>query len=279
MNIQYVYKENTVVFAPVEDYDLGQTFDCGQCFRWAEKDGRWLGFAGSYPCRVWLEGTSLCVKPLCPVEDTESFAQFMLHYLGLDMDYAAMKAQFSQDSVMKAAIEYAPGIRVLNQPFFETLITFIISRNNNIPRIRKIVNAMSETYGTKVGDMYAFPTPQQLEDVSIEEYSELKMGFRAKYVYDAVQKILAGDVDETTVKNLPYADAQKHLMQIKGVGPKVADCVLLFSCEKYESFPKDVWINRALRQLFPQGLPDCIKGVEGIAQQYIFHYARFNLEK
>ena len=103
---------------------------------------------------------------------------------------------------MKAAIEYAPGIRVLNQPFFETLITFIISRNNNIPRIRKIVNALSETYGTKVGDMYAFPTPQQLKDVSIEEYSELKMGFRAKYVYDAVQKILAGDVEETTVKNL-----------------------------------------------------------------------------
>ena len=127
--------------------------------------------------------------------------------------------------------------------------------------------------------MYAFPTPQQLADVTIEQYSELRMGFRAKYVYDAVQKILSGQVSEEAVKNMAYADAQKHLMQIKGVGPKVADCVLLFSCEKWESFPKDVWINRAMEQLFPDGLPRCVEGLEGIAQQYIFHYARFNLEK
>ena len=279
MNIQYVYKGNTVVFAGIVDYDLAQTFNCGQCFRWDEKEGFWQGFAGTYPCKVWLAGTDLCVQPLSDVENPDSFAQYMAHYLGLDLDYAQLKKQFSQDDVMQAAISYAPGIRVLNQPFFETLLTFIISRNNNIPRIKKIVDAMAQTYGTKVGDMYAFPTAQQLKDVTIEEYSQLKMGFRAKYIYDAVQKVLAGDIDETTVKSLPYADAQKYLMQVKGVGPKVADCVLLFSCEKYESFPKDVWINRALEQLFPQGLPQCIKGMEGIAQQYIFHYARFNLEK
>ena len=138
---------------------------------------------------------------------------------------------------------------------------------------------MSCTYGTQVGDVYAFPTAEQLADVTVEEYAELKMGFRAKYIYDAVQKVLRGEVTENTVKALGYTDAQKYLMQIKGVGPKVADCVLLFSCEKQESFPKDVWINRALARMFPDGLPECIKGHEGIAQQYIFHYARFNLEK
>ncbi len=279
MNIQYVYKENTVVFCNIVDYDLAQTFDCGQCFRWSETDGIWYGFAGDYPCKVWREKTDICVESLVQVENPDEFAQYIMHYLGLDLDYSQLKQQFSQDSVMKAAIEYAPGIRVLNQPFFETLITFIISRNNNIPRIRKIVNAMAQTYGTQVGDMYAFPTASQLKDVTIEQLAELKMGFRAKYVYDAVQKVLAGEVDENTVKATDYEQAQKHLMQIKGVGPKVADCVLLFSCEKYESFPKDVWINRALQQLFPQGLPQCILGMEGIAQQYIFHYARFNLEK
>ena len=279
MNIQYVYKENTVVFHNIVDYDLAQTFNCGQCFRWDEKDGVWQGFAGNYPCKVWFSGNNLNVECLLKVNDMDSFREYMWHYLGLDMDYSQLKGQFAQDEVMKAAIEYAPGIRVLNQPFFETLITFIISRNNNIPRIKKIVDAMAVTYGTKVGDLYAFPTAQQLKDVSIEEFAELRMGFRAKYVFDAVQKILAGEVDEQTVKILPYADAQKHLLKIKGVGPKVADCVLLFSCEKYESFPKDVWINRALEQMFPQGLPECIKGMEGIAQQYIFHYARFNLEK
>ena len=279
MNIQYVYKENTVVFQNVFDYDLAQTFSCGQCFRWDEKDDTWQGFAGAYPCKVWFNGDDLNVECLVEVGDMDAFRDYMAHYLGLDMDYSQLKAQFSQDETMKAAISYAPGIRVLNQPFFETLITFIISRNNNIPRIKKIVDAMAQTYGTKVGDLYAFPTAQQLKDVTIEQYSELRMGFRAKYVYDAVQKILAGEVDEATAKSLCYQDAQKHLLQIKGVGPKVADCVLLFSCEKYESFPKDVWINRALEQMFPQGLPQCIKGMEGIAQQYIFHYARFNLEK
>ena len=279
MNIQYVYKENTVVFRNIVDYNLAQTFSCGQCFRWDEKDGIWQGFAGDYPCQVWFSGSDLCIKCLGQLNDTDAFAGYMWHYLGLDVDYSQLKAKFSQDSVMKAAIEYAPGIRVLNQPFFETLITFIISRNNNIPRIKKIVDAMAVAYGTKVGDMYTFPTAQQLKDVTIDQLNELKMGFRSKYVYDAVQKVLAGEIDEKTAKAMCYTDAQKHLMQIKGVGPKVADCVLLFACEKYESFPKDVWINRAMEQMFPQGLPECIKGMEGIAQQYIFHYARFNLEK
>lgn len=271
--------KNKVIFENIKDYDLGQTFNCGQCFRWDAGSDGWRGFAGNYPCAVNFAGDDLHVQCLADVEDMVGFGQYMQHYLGLDMDYDKLKKQFSVDEVMKAAIDYAPGIRVLNQPFFETLITFIISRNNNIPRIKKIVDAMAATYGTPVGDMYAFPTARQLKDVTIEQYNELRMGFRSKYVYDAVQKVLAGEIKEEEIKAMSYPDAQKYLMKIKGVGPKVADCVLLFSCEKYESFPKDVWINRALAQLFPQGLPECIKGMEGIAQQYIFHYARFNLEK
>ncbi len=279
MHMKLINEKYTVIFENTTDYDTDTTFNCGQCFRWDAWEGGWRGFAGPYLCHVFMEGGSLCVKSLTPVEDMQAFADFMLHYLALDTDYAALKKQFSADEVMKKAIDYSPGIRVLNQPFFETLLTFIISRNNNIPRIKKIVDAMARTYGTPVGDVYAFPTAQQLKDVTVEEYAELRMGFRAKYIYDAVQKVLSGEIKEETVKALPYPRAQKYLMQIKGVGPKVADCVLLFSCEKTESFPKDVWINRALDQLFPQGLPECIKGTEGIAQQYIFHYARFNLEK
>ena len=279
MNMQYIYDKNTVVFTAVTDYDLERTFNCGQCFRWDMKDGKWCGFAGEYPCRIWMEKEDMYVQCLVPVENFDKFSGYMHHYLGLDMDYIRLKKQFSADETMKKAIGYAPGIRVLNQPFFETLLTFIISRNNNIPRIKKIVDAMATTYGTKVGEMYAFPTPDQLKDVTIEQYNELRMGFRSKYIFDAVAKILSEDVDEKTLKEMDYTAAQKYIMQIKGVGPKVADCVLLFSCEKYESFPKDVWINRALAQMFPDGLPECIKGMEGIAQQYIFHYARFNLEK
>ncbi|MBR5520755.1 MAG: DNA-3-methyladenine glycosylase 2 family protein [Oscillospiraceae bacterium] len=271
--------EYTVVFDGITDVDLQQTFTCGQCFRWDQWQDGWRGFAGPYQCYVYQTDDKIVVNSFNPVEDMETFGKYMAHYLSLDMDYAALREKFSRDEMMKKAIEYAPGIRVMTQPFFETLITFIISRNNNIPRIKKIVDAMARTYGTETGGMYAFPQADQLAGVTVEQYNELRMGFRSKYVYDAVQKVLSGQVSEEFIRESDYETAKKHLMQIKGVGPKVADCVLLFSCEKWESFPKDVWINRALEQMFPDGLPECIKGLEGIAQQYIFQYARFNLEK
>lgn len=277
--MQYINNEGEIVFKAVDDFDLPQTFLCGQAFRWDEFEGGFRGFAGKYPCYIYFQNVDLHIKPLADIENFDEFAAFMWHYLSLDVDYGALKKQFSQDETMAKAIDYAKGIRVLNQPFFETLITFIISQNNNIPRIKKIVDSIAQTYGTKQGEMYAFPSAEALKNIGVEEYNLLKMGFRSKYVFDAVNKITNGEIDGEKIKQMDYEQAQKYLMQIKGVGPKVADCVLLFSCEKYESFPKDVWINRALEQLFPKGLPQCIKGYEGIAQQYIFYYARFNLEK
>ncbi len=277
--MKYTITNNTVAFYDCADWDRHQTFNCGQCFRWDSWRDGWRGFAGIYPCYLYKKDENIYVQLLYGKYDMNTFAEYILHYLALDTDYIRLKQQFSRDKTMKKAIEYSPGIRVLNQPFFETLLTFIISRNNNIPRIKKIVDAMSEKYGTKVGDMCAFPTVGQLRDVTIEEYNELRMGFRSKYIFDAVQKVLSGDIKEETIKQMDYPTAHKYLIQIKGVGPKVADCVLLFGCEKQEAFPKDVHINRALRQMFPKGLPECIKGKEGIAQQYIFQYARFNLEK
>ncbi len=267
------------VYKNVRDFDLEQTFNCGQCFRWNREGDSFVGFAGSWLCRVSFEGGDMLVEKLRGEGDVQRFAAYMADYLSLNVDYSALKERFSEDETMKRAIAFAPGIRVLNQPFFETLITFIISRNNNIPRIKKIVDAMADTYGTSVGAYHAFPSRQQLKDVSVEDYSRLKMGFRAKYVYDAVQKVTGGVIKREEIEKMDLDSARKYLMQIKGVGPKVADCILLFSCKKYDSFPKDVWINRAMDRLFPNGLPRCVKGREGIAQQYIFHYARFNLEK
>ena len=185
---------------------------------------------------------------------------------------------YNSEKTVAKAIEFAPGIRVLNQDFFETLITFIISQNNNIPRIKQLCDRLGERYGTKVGESWAFPTAEQMKDITEQDYKDMKFGFRAKYLADAVAKVLDGTIDEKVVKSLSYKEAQEYLMQIKGVGPKVADCVLLFSCRQYESFPKDVWIKKAMAQLFPNGFPQCCKGYEGIAQQYIFHYARFNLK-
>ena len=274
--MQYTIADKKILYTNVTDYDLAQTFLCGQAFRFDEYEGGFRGFIEKQLCQVTLEGTTLTVELVYGIP-TDDLAVKIGEFLSLDMDYTALKKQFSQDETVAKAIEFAPGIRVLNQDFFETLITFIISQNNNIPRIKQLCDRLGERYGTKVGESYAFPTAQQMKDITEQDYKDMKFGFRAKYLADAVAKVLDGTIDEKVVKSLSYKEAQEYLMQIKGVGPKVADCVLLFSCRQYESFPKDVWIKKAMAQLFPNGFPQCCKGYEGIAQQYIFHYARFNL--
>ncbi|MBE6887589.1 MAG: DNA-3-methyladenine glycosylase 2 family protein [Ruminococcaceae bacterium] len=299
--MQFTIQDNVILYHNVTDYDLAETFLCGQAFRFDEYEGGFKGFIEKQLCHITLTydnnaddadsavnadntnstaqkhkcGT-LTVK-LLTAQPTDELAEKIGEFLSLDMDYTALKKQFSQDETVAKAIEFAPGIRVLNQDFFETLITFIISQNNNIPRIKQLCDRLSENYGTKVGDSFAFPAAEQMKNITEQDYKDMKFGFRAKYLADAVAKVLSGEIDETTVKSLPYEEAQKYLMQIKGVGPKVADCVLLFSCRQYESFPKDVWIKKAMAQLFPNGFPQCCKGYEGIAQQYIFHYARHML--
>ena len=299
--MQFTIQDNVILYHNITDYDLAETFLCGQAFRFDEYEGGFKGFIEKQLCHITLtctdtgegnmgygcdcstdktdsdaNGATLAVK-LLTAQPTPQLAEKIGAFLSLDMDYTALKKQFSQDETVAKAMEFAPGIRVLNQDFFETLITFIISQNNNIPRIKQLCDRLSENYGTKVGENYAFPTAQQMKNITEQDYKDMKFGFRAKYLTDAVAKVLSGEIDETTVKSLPYEEAQKYLMQIKGVGPKVADCVLLFSCRQYESFPKDVWIKKAMAQLFPDGFPACCKGYEGIAQQYIFHYARHML--
>ena len=275
--MQYTIADKKILYTNVTDYDLAQTFLCGQAFRFDEYEGGFRGFIEKQLCQITLEDTTLAVE-LVYGAPTDDLAVKIGEFLSLDMDYTALKKQFSQDETVAKAIEFAPGIRVLNQDFFETLITFIISQNNNIPRIKQLCDRLGERYGTKVGESWAFPTAEQMKDITEQDYKDMKFGFRAKYLADAVAKVLDGTIDEKVVKSLSYKEAQEYLMQMKGVGPKVADCVLLFSCRQYESFPKDVWIKKAMAQLFPNGFPQCCKGYEGIAQQYIFHYARFNLK-
>lgn len=289
-NIQFEIDTDKIIYRNIGDYHLADTFECGQAFRFDRCDGGYRGFIEKQLCHITLQdkngsntesvsagdGGSMTVR-FITTQPTEALGVKTGQFLSLDTDYTALKNRFAENTVMAKAIEFAPGIRVLNQDFFETLITFIISQNNNIPRIKQLCDRISERYGTKVGDTCAFPTPQQMKDITEEDYREMKFGFRAKYLADAVAKVINGEIEEEKVKSLSYEEAQKYLMQIKGVGPKVADCILLFSCRQYRSFPKDVWIKKAMAQLFPDGIPEEIKGYEGIAQQYIFHYARHTL--
>ena len=285
--IQYKIDNNKILYTNFGDYHLAQTFLCGQAFRFDEYKDGFKGFIEKQLCYITLDSDSdvegccgdnaVLTVELLHTDATDDLAMKIGKFLSLDVDYTTLKNRFAKNETLAQAIDFAPGIRVLNQGFFETLITFIISQNNNIPRIKQLCDRLGENYGTKVGDTYAFPTPQQMAHITEQDYKDMKFGFRAKYLTDAVAKVLSGEIDETTVKSLSYADAQKYLMQIKGVGPKVADCVLLFSCRQYSSFPKDVWIKKAMEQLFPNGIPKEAEGYEGIAQQYIFHYARHTL--
>lgn len=275
--MEYLIQNNTVIFKNVMPYNLYDTFNCGQTFRFDSFKEGFKGFIYNMLCYIKIENQDMYVEVLNGTPSDKD-AAVIGHFMALDMDYAALQKQFCQDPVLKKAVEFAPGIRVLNQDFFQMLITFIISQNNNIPRIKKLCDLLGEKYGSKVGESYVFPTAAQMKDITEQDFKDMKFGFRAKYLCDAVEKVNSGFISEETIKQLSYKDAAKYLMQIKGVGPKVADCILLFGCARYESFPKDVWINRAMEILFPDGLDEKYDEYKGIAQQYIFHYARFNLK-
>lgn len=253
-----------------DHFDLKQTFLCGQCFRWKEtENGGFSGIVGGR--RYTLTQTKNAVTVHNVSKDD---VPFLKNYFDLETDYGAIKARFSSDKTLKAATELSGGIRILRQEPFETLISFIISQNNNIPRISGIIDRLCENFGEKIDGGYAFPTAKALDGITPDDLAPLRAGFRARYIADAVEKVNSGMADFDEIDALPLDEAREHLKQIVGVGDKVADCVLLFGFHKLDAFPKDVWIKRMMAEYYPNGLPACVKGVEGIAQQYLFDYVR-----
>ncbi len=251
------------------EISLEETLDCGQSFRWKEiEPGVWQGIVGKSIITLFKEGDKLGIYP---AKDIDS----VIDYLDLATDYEKLKLQYMKYRPLKDAIDYCPGIRILRQDFFETLITFILSQNNNIPRIKGLVEALCRKFGERIGDdAYAFPTCQALVNSSVEEIGSIKCGFRAKYIFDAASKVYSGQIAPEAIHSLSLEEAEDYLCQIKGVGKKVADCTLLFGLHRLDAFPVDVWIKRALNIFFPQGFPVDINETAGIAQQYLFHYIR-----
>ena len=268
------------VYAP--DYDIERTFTCGQCFRFSKAadteykceyrgvaHGRYMRFASDAEGNVHIIGA-----PLCEVESV------WLHYLSLDRNYDAIKGQVLNDfgghPFMKAAIAQTGGLRILAQERFETLCSFIISQNNNIPRISKLIETLSEKYGepieTPYGVKYAFPTAVVLSKVSEEELAALKLGYRAKYIADAAKRVNDGVLD---LASLDASNAREELLKVLGVGEKVACCIRLFAIEDLSSFPVDVWVKRIVANRFDGKLDTAKTGIYGgVAQQYLFCYER-----
>lgn len=255
-----------------DSFDIRQTFLCGQCFRWKEtENGDFSGIAGGKRYVVSQTKDGVTVRGV-----SNDDVPFLRNYFDLETDYGAIKRRFSADKTLKAAIECSGGIRILRQEPFETLISFIISQNNNIPRISGIIDRLCGSFGEKIGGGFAFPTAERLRGIEPEDLAPLRAGFRAKYIADAVRRVNSGEVDFDEIDALPLDEAREVLKRIVGVGDKVADCVLLFAFHKLGAFPKDVWVKRVMAEYYPGGLPDCTKGLEGIAQQYLFNYVRNN---
>ena len=255
------------------NFDLRQTFLCGQCFRWKENDNG--GFSGIAMGRR-LTLSELNGEIIIEGVQKEDIPKWR-GYFDLDTDYSEYIRLFSADKTLKAACEGSPGIRILRQEPFETLISFIISQNNNIPRISGIIGRLCESFGEDIGGGdFAFPTAEKLRGIEPEDLAPLRAGFRAKYIVDAVNRVNSGEINFDEINALPLEPARETLKRIVGVGDKVADCVLLFASHKLDAFPKDVWVKRLMAEFYPDGLPECTKGAEGVAQQYLFDYVRNN---
>ena len=248
------------------DLDLDQTLDCGQAFRWTKvSSDTYHGFFLDRELTV-----SQCdekgVFQFHGVSEKE-FSDIWYDYFDLGTDYGQIKERLSEDETLSKAVKAYSGTRILRQDPWETVSSFIISQNNNIPRIKLIISRLCEHYG-------GYPSFSQMKGESVESLGYLRAGFRAKYIVDAVERFSNGEISPEKIKALDTDAAREELMKIKGVGPKVADCALLFGFYKLDAFPKDVWVKRVMAEYYPDGLPACTKGIEGIAQQYLFQYIR-----
>ena len=273
-------------------FELKDIFDCGQCFRWNEQlDGSYIGVVGNNVIKVKKEGNEVFFKSV----GTDNLQELVTYYFDLNRDYEKIKQELSKiDENMKKSVEFGKGIRILNQDIWETIISFIISANNNIPRIKGIIDRISKTYGNEITfegqNYYTFPEASKLSKASVEDLRKLGLGFRDVRVYETTKIITEKQVDlEELSMEKDFEKVRNTLLTLPGVGPKVADCILLFSSlKRWEAFPVDVWVRRVMNELYIHN-PEENKvkkdeifkiayekfgNLAGIAQQYLFYWKR-----
>ena len=291
-------------FEDVGDFLPDHTFECGQCFRWRrENDGSYSGvvsgaFANlSYaPYAGKKDRGAITIRSGLFADSPARREAFWRNYLDLDRDYRAVKQMLAaKDEVMARAIEAGGGIRVLNQEKWETLISFIISQNNNIPRITGCIENLCRRFGSPVGrfggrEYFAFPAISDLASLKAEDLAAVRLGYRAKYIVDTAAAVsLDGGAKLESGDSLPVEEIESYLLSLPGVGPKVAGCVLLFAMKKTEVFPVDVWVKRVMSRFYgmDENNLSAIKSYAaqnfgncgGLAQQYLFNYIRVSASK
>lgn len=261
----------------VEEMDIVKTFECGQCFRWnSDENGVYTGIAMGFPARVWAEEGSVYIR-------SSASEAFWREYFDLERDYAAA-SRFQGGEYLDECVRYGMGIRILRQEPWEALCSFIISQCNNITRIKGIVERLCALWGDEIyfeGERFhAFPPAERIAMLEVEELAPLRCGYRAPYIISAARTVSRGDICLEELIDCDGAAAKKALLSLEGVGDKVANCVVLFGLRHMEAFPIDVWIRRALKEHFPPDFdPDTLGQYAGLAQQYIFYYARNNVRR
>ena len=275
-------------------FELKHIFDCGQCFRWKEnEDGSYTGIFRENVINVKTENDKIIFQGIC--QNDKNIKEVCTQYFDLNRDYESIKNKLSKiDEYMEESIKFGYGIRILNQDLWETIISFIISANNNIPRIKGIIERISCKYGKKIiyneKEYYTFPTPEELSKASVEDLRNLGLGFRDVRVYETTQIIVNKEVDlEQLKEEKDFQKIRETLLTLPGVGPKVADCILLFSeLKRWEAFPIDVWVRRVMNDLYIKNEDETKvnkKQIEkianekfgdlaGLAQQYLFYWRR-----
>ena len=285
-------KAQEYVLNNCKSFEPKHIFECGQCFRWdKEIDGSYTGIFGNNVLNVSKNNNSIIFKGMCEKDIKET----CIKYFDLNRDYEKIKLELSKiDDNLKTSIKYGNGIRILNQDLWETIISFIISANNNIPRIKGIINRISQKYGKEIvynnKSYYTFPTPEELSKASVEDLRNVGLGFRDIRVYKTTQKIYNKEFDLEKLQQEKETNViREKLLTLDGVGPKVADCIILFSTlKRFDVFPIDVWVTRVMNELYIKNEDETKvnkKDIEqlarekygnlaGIAQQYLFFWKR-----
>ncbi len=300
MNFKKTLTENkisAVHLSDVEYFSPELVFDCGQSFRFekvntSRHECEFSGVAHGKIISVAKDGHDLYIYNT----NEHEFDSLWQKYLGLDRDYAAINSSIlslSQNPALRDAVDKSSGIRILRQDSWEALCSFIISQNNNIPRIKSLISALcakcgeecdangmqdhiSEAHSSTAGGLYSFPSPDKVAALGIDGLRELKVGFRAKYIYDAASRVFSGQTKLDEIDTMETSLATTELCKICGVGPKVASCALLFGHSKLDAFPVDVWIKKVLEKYFdPEFSPESLGEYAGVAQQYLFYYERY----
>lgn len=285
--MKYIYKG-------IKDFDLDHIFDCGQCFRWTkQEDGSYTGIAFGRVVNMQVAGDNkdeLVIDGCCE----EDFNNIWWTYLDMGRDYGAVKVTLAEgDDIMARAIESGTGIRILKQDLWETMVSFIISQNNNIPRIKGCIEKLAKLAGEKAGEYggeeyYNLPTPEVLSKMTAEDLAPIRLGYRAPYLIETAKQVISKGGMAVVAAELAAIDnpdeACEYLRQFQGIGPKVASCIALFGLARLDAFPIDVWVRRVMNRLYNIEEKD-IKGMSayakehfgengGIAQQYLFYYIR-----